>query len=99
MRFTSVLAVGMVLLAGTAVRASGNGIFGVDPSKIQYKIIDTKNAIAPVPIQTRPTRFKLSDYLPSFLFNFGKPTVGVSNFPSPADAMKAVYYRNPYRKN
>jgi len=99
MRFASVLAVGMVLLASRGVRASGSSIFGVDPSKIQYHIIDTKTAIVPVPVQTRPTRFKLSDYLPSFLFNFGKPVVGTSNFPAPADMLKAVGYRNPYRKN
>ena len=97
MRFASLLAVGMVLLAGRGVRAAGSSIFGVDPSKIQYHVIDTSNSI--VPVQTRQTSFKLSSFLPSFLFNFGKPVVGTSVFPAPKDMMKAVNYHNPYRKD
>lgn len=99
MRYVSLLALGVVLLAGRAARADGASVFGVDPSKIQYKIINTKNTVAPVPMQTRQTKFSLSALFPSFIFNFGKPVVGVSNFPSPAANLKAVGYRNPYRKN
>ena len=77
MRLANLLALGMVLVGGTAIHANGNSIFGVDPSKIQYKVIDTSNAIAPVPMQTRPLHSSFNDAR-KCCSNFNFPSVSRS---------------------
>lgn len=69
---------------------------GVDPTQITQVPINTSNSVVPFPVpnQTRPTIFKLLDYLPRIRLPIGKTIIGRSIFPSENEFPGPGYLNN-----
>jgi hypothetical protein len=94
MRRASWLAGGLLLLgAFSEARAQVPWFFGGTPTS--PLVTDTAKIIAPMPVQTRPTGFKLIDFFPRITFNLGKPVTASQTYPDSLSLMRAINYTSP----
>src|SRR5262245_36425799 len=95
------LAVVLAFAAAAEAKAQRPSVFGgVDPSKIVYQPVDTSKVNVPIarPQNISFPSLNLFNYFPKLNLTPSKPTLGHSNFPTPAempgpDYLKAFGYQ------